>query len=110
MLLTNTALAICCWAICLPNLCNSIGILSLELPCSYSNLTTGVIITEHTRFLFGVLNTPSYSIRNALTVDSAAMLGAEFFLVNNTTVPLLAILTIVHSSGVLKYYTVMGVF
>jgi len=68
------------------------------------------MIAQPALFLFGISYASFYSAPNAITVDSAAVMIAESFSFNNATVPLLAILTIVHLSGVFKYYTVTGVF
>jgi len=53
-------------------------------------------MAEPALFLFGVSNTSSYGAPNTVTVDSGTVMVAKCFSIDNTTVPLLAILTIVH--------------
>jgi len=70
--------------------------LPLKLSCGNCNITAGVVIAKPALFLFHILHTSPYCASNALTIISAAMIAAEPLFVDNATVPLFAILTIIH--------------
>jgi len=80
----------------------------LEPFCANRYIATSFIITESALFSFSIPDVVSDLTPKAMGVDSDAMIVAVSDSVQYATIDILAILTIIYLSGVLKYYTVTG--
>jgi len=95
---------------CTADCSERIGILSLKHSGTDRNITTGVVITKTPLCSFCSPNSASNNAPNAMPIVSYAMICKISNSFESTAISLLTIQTMVHLGGVLKYYTVTGLF
>jgi len=110
LFMADQALTTASWAMRTANSGDPIRILALENSCIGQYITASFFVAESRKFSFCSSNLISNNTPNAIGKRSNAMIRAVSDSIQYTAISLLTIRTIVHLSGVLKCYTVTGIF